>query len=112
MSWKVGDLCVVKSKQFGWTNCEVKQLNKNVAKVEFLEFDGVEEINISELKLFGPSAVNKKGDFVKSENTLDARDYDGWKVSLSVLILLYPVRVTFTNLRINNLIDFRLVTSA
>ena len=83
MSWKVGDLCVVKSKQFGWSNCEIKQLGKNVATIEFLEYDGVEEISMTELKLFGPSAVNRKGDLVKTESNLDGGDYEGWKVSFN-----------------------------
>jgi len=80
MRWKVGDLCVVKSKRFGWSNGEIKQLSKDVATIAFLEYDGVEEINISELKLFGPSAVNKRGDLVKSKSNLDGEDYEGWKV--------------------------------
>ena len=81
MSWKVGDLCVANSKQFGWTNSEIKDIREDVIAISFLEYDGNEEIKISELKQFGPTAVNKKGDLVKSEGNLDGGHYEGWNVS-------------------------------
>ena len=87
MSWKVGDLCVANSNQFGWTNSEIKEIRDDIATVSFLEYDGAEGIKSSDLKLFGPTAVNKKGELVTSESNLDGRNYEGWNVSVFFQLL-------------------------
>ena len=86
MTWKVGNLCVV--KHFGqWFNSKIRELNINLATVEFGNNDVADiidgdnaavDVPISTLKSFGPFAVNKKGELTISGSN---QPYHGeWKV--------------------------------
>ena len=81
MSWKVGDLCVAKSKEDGWRNSQIKQITKEGASVQFLEYPDVENIQLGDLIPFGSSVVNKKGDLVRSDESTSVGDFGGWKVT-------------------------------
>ena len=103
MSWKIGDLCVAKSREFGWTNSQIEDINKDVASVQFIQYQIGDDIHISNLKQFGPFAVNKKGELIEDQAAKE--DYSGWKVRFTrhenrtiIAILRLEMRVWLSGL--------------